>query len=105
MTAMVSLSGCGLRECQRNIERKDFKFDAMLDEADVKVLLDDWGFTQRDTIPCETVCIYAFERDDGWVPTEIAHCEHDIAAKAGEDPTTLVGHVACDGVAADGLCE
>lgn len=105
MAAMFSLSGCGVLECQRNIRHKDFAFEAMLDESDVQALLDDWGFTRRDTISCETICIYAMQRDDEWHPTAIKHCEREIAEEVGEEPTTVVGHVACDGVAADGLCE
>ena len=102
--AMSSTIGCGRLGC-RDIPSKDFAFTAMLDEADVKVLLEDWGFTKRDTIPCETACIYAFARDDGWHASDIMHCELEIADEAGKDPTTPVGQVACDGVAVEGYCE
>lgn len=85
-------------------DQAPFVFAADLREADVDLRMRQRGLT-REQLGCEDLCGAAYERDHKWVVGHAETCTHTLAPASSADPSAVVGHVRCAGVAYEHLCE
>jgi hypothetical protein len=81
---------------------KKFNMDEDLTTNDVASIMNDYGFSDVDSIDCEIACTYKFRQVDGWETSDVDSCSHQIDADATENPA---GHVTCGGTAIEYYCE
>jgi len=84
---------------------RDFSIDAELTEAELTMLMADFGLASRDELDCTTVCAFAHRRDEGWEASDVESCVLELEDESAADPEAIVGTVQCDGRAIEYYCE
>ncbi len=104
-TTLAALTGACSSTWNCDPDSETFKVDAVLSEADVTTIINDYGHADRSEITCETACQFAYGREKGWTVREQSSCTHSIAPNPGATPETEVGSVQCEGDGLEYFCE